>query len=788
MDRKDNSKSYSQGPSEFRREDLAYQVFQARVMTVDFERKICTLEDLRTGTYYQEVSIFPANASAFESSDVNMPEQFSTCLAVPIWYRGGFVQVAILAYTLQDANRAQEALAVRPIEGVQGLSTRRRGTYRKAFPGQKTATTTKGYTEKVDAGWDRSGRDLSRDHLDPDRKQWTQITSRRVEYSDAGLSFRGPVERPGAANIVPRILPDGSKEYVLFLQPGAQDSDRYISGKQDVIPFAENTQRIQEYALDYPLPQEILETDLLDFVLGTTQDPWGRTSVGGVPVQGSTVGNAKADSESYIINQDVDHPYSRTLTPLGSTVNEGPTPARRGFIVESTKGTLVGYNRFDPSTFGQVLKPVLFPYTKAGRFGSDVTSGYLPVLDSADHAEARLASSTQAIRFPHEANTTRTDVTKEGFVSFEVGSTLPKENIPLAGGYEHPHGAGRSLEGHLVGSIKLVIGKNRDEEDSIDLTALGQTVVRMGADDALPPNDRRTVQTQIRGSKDAVQNRQLQYWKSSKFGLKDAGLLSNKTGFENVSLRLGLDGALIGRVGARVPQALRKHLINGYSDAPGTTAFPRDASRIDSHSSGRPTYPSGDSNYQFTHSSGATLATAGQPIGDPSRGQGPFPPYSPPAWQNPIPAGADAYGLSVDFHTVRDVLLRIGANPDNNQSLLMDLAGGIVAAIGSDKQGRSLTATLDGGIQLHLGKNQNGKSLQLELTGDIDITHFGNLHWQSTGDWVTECTNWRHITKVDQIFTAQKIVNKAVARITNEAPDIVNNQGTQVPAPGDENS
>ena len=122
-----------------------------------------------------------------------------------------------------------------------------------------------------------------------------------------------------------------------------------------------------------------------------------------------------------------------------------------------------------------------------GRFGADVSSGYDTVQDSDMHAEARLAASCYSIRFPYEYNTTRLDVTKEGFTSIEIGSTIPKENNQFGGDYEHPHGAGRSLELHAVGSIKAVIGKNRDEEEAIDLQALGQVVMRLGADDTSLP-------------------------------------------------------------------------------------------------------------------------------------------------------------------------------------------------------------------------------------------------------------------------------------------------------------
>ena len=749
---------YPPAASDPQRGDLQYQAFPAKVLTVDYERKVCTIQDLRTGTPYQEVNVFPANSSAFESSDINMPEIGSTCVAVPIWWRGGFMQVAIISWQFADASRAQDAIAVRPVEGVDGLSTRKRGSYRKAYPGQKTVTTTEGFTEKVAGDWDRSGKDLSRDHLNADRRTWTQITGRRVEYSDAGIIFKGAVNRPKADNIIPRILPDGSSEYVLFLEPGAQESDRYIGGKQDVIAWSENTQRVQEFALDYPLPQEILETDLLNDVLGSTEDPWQRTVV--ITNQGPV----SFDDETFLANQTWDHPYIRGAQTVGPTTSEGATPRRRGFIIEKTEGTLVGYNLFDAFTYGQVLKPTVFPYTHNGRFGADVNSGYLPVVDSPDHAEARLAASTYAMRFPHEYNTTRFDITKEGFMSLEIGSTLPEENIPLNGGYEHPHGAGRSLEAHLVGSMKMVIGKNRDEEEALDFTALGQVVMRIGADDTSLPNARRTVLTQTRSKNDTLQTRSLQYWSKSKLKPGDAGDLVNKTGAENTSIRMATDGAIVGRFGSRNPAALRRHLINGYQDAPGKQQYSvTDPGRVDSHSPGRPTYPAGDSNYAFHD-----LTQAGKPVTQ----------TLPYAWSgSPVPTSMDRQGLSVDFHTVRDILIRAGANTDNNQSLLMDLAGGLVAWIGADKQGRSITASLDGGVEMHIGANAAGKGLRLEIIGDIDITHIGNLHWHSTGDWVTECSSWRHITKTDQIFTAQKIIEIALARHTTEAADIVHNQG-----------
>jgi hypothetical protein len=747
----DNSRMYRPAVTERSREEEQFQIFLARVLTVDYERKICTLEDLRSGTTFANVGIFPANANSFESTDVQMPEQGTTCMCVPIHYDNGFSQIAILNYTLQETTRAIDAIAVRPLDDTPVYNERRRGTYRKAYPGQKTVSMSSGYTEKVDEGWDKMAKDLSRDCLDTFRRQWTQLTSRHVAYTDAGVNLSGPVNRPDAESLVARVLPDGSKEYVVYLQPGAKLEDRYLSGKQDIIPFVEHVTKVQEYALDYPVPKEILETDLLDKVLGTTADLWQRTQI-------KQTENISHDDQTFLIEgQQPDHPYKRSGHTVGPTTAEGATPQRRGFMLERAEGTLVGFNRFDKDTYGKVLKPVLFPYTKLGRFGADVESHHTAVEDSADHAEARLASSALSVRFPYEYNTTRWDVTKEGFVSFEIGATLPKESIPLTGEYEHPHGAGRSVEAHLVGSLKMVIGKNRDEEDSIDLQTLGQSVFRFGADDASLPDSGRSVLTQNRGNKDLVQHRTLQYWKSPKLTANsDAVDLENKQGAENVSIRMASDGGIIARVGGRSANAKRRHLMNGY-DAKGVSQGGKN-----SHSAGRPAYGAGDDVYAFHD-----LTQSGSP-------QVNMPPYN---WSGSPITDMDKHGLSLDMHLVRDMLLRVGANPESGQSLLLDLGGGMVLSVGKDKQGRSITASLDGGIEIVIGQNNEKKGIRLEVNGDVDLTVKGNMHQHITGDYVLEATTIRTIAKTDYVLTAQKVIEAALTRHTTEAPDIVNNQG-----------
>lgn len=741
------------------------RAFRVEVLTVDWERKTLTVKDLRNGTTYQEVTNFPAHASSFEGTNVDMPEPGSRGIAVPLQSHGGFFEIAILSWIVSDTNRAQGGVATRALDipGMQGWNKRNRGSFRKAFPGQRTSTTAEGFSEKHDDGWDRLAADLSRDHLDPQRRVHTQITSRTIHYNDGGLSLEGPVNRPGAVGVGTDLLPDGTSHAVVYLAPGATQATRYQQGLPDVTALVERTQKVQEFALDYTVPEEVLGTVLLDTALGVTADPWARTTV-------QKLGSISYDDQTTLANQTWDHPTSGSAQSVGPTLSEGPTPRRHGYVLERSEGTLVGSNLFDPSTYGQPLKPVVFPYTALGRFGANVESGYLSVNPSTDHVETRVAASASSVRFPHEGNTTRWDVTKEGFTSFEIGSTLPKEvlaAIPLAGAYEHPHGAGRSLEGHLVGSLKLVIGKNRDEEDAIDLQALGQTVLRLGADDASLPNVNRTVLTQNRGKNDAVLDRTLQYWDQAHVKLVpgDAVSLTNKVGAENISLRGAFDGGTVLRFGARNPAALRRHMINGYLDGPGVQAWaPGDPNRLDSKSAGRPAYAAGDTTYRFHDLTQAGKSQLDQP-------------QLPYFWSGQPVANMDRHGLSLDMHLVEDALLRIGKNTDSGQSLLLDLAGGLVAALGKDNQGRSITASLDGGVELTIGMNQQGKALRIEFNGDVDWTVAGNFHLNVTGDSIFESASHQHVVKTDIITKAQNQFHVAMVQHLTEAPNLVTNEG-----------
>lgn len=740
--------------------------FPVRVTRIDYEKLCLSVENVTTGEIYDEIYQFPVAYSSMESTDLHMPETGQAGLAVFTSNTSGFIKVAITTWILSDTPSNLLAIAHRPLQRAEGFSTRRRGVHRKPYPGQRSTTLAMGYHEFVGAGWDRISADMSQDKLDPLRRQNYQLTGRKVEYSDAGLRLAGAINRPGAdPTLVPEeLLPDGTTRQVVYLRDSMAGSRRYTHGEKDLAPLSEVLDRVQEFALDFPVPYEALETPFLDTLLGTTQDPFDRTSV-------NLQAGIAHDDQSYIVDQDIDHPHDPLKTACGPAKGEGATPRRKGFIVERVQGTLVGYNRWDTSTYGRVLKPTLWPLTKSGRFGTNTETGVTPVKSSTDHVETRLAASAFHMRFPMDYNTTRLDVTKEGLVLLELGATIPKENIPWDNStYEHPYGAGRSLEAHLVGSAKLVIGKNRDEEDSLDLATLGQVVLRIGADDGSLPGDGRVVAHQTRGKKDAVLPRDLQFWKQPKLKPGDAGDLSAsaKTGAENVSLRAATDGGVFLRLGARHEKSRRRHLMNGYLDGQGRNQCPPGTGQR-SRSEGRPIYGAGDAPYAFND-----LRTAGKPISN----------LAPYFWSGDPVVDPDVHGLSLDAHAVRDIFIRVGKNKLMGQSILLDLEGGIVGIVGKDKKGRSLTGSMQGGIELTVGSNLEGRAIQLDIVGDVNMVVKGHYHVHATGDIVFDSMGSIYtLAKKEHISKGMNIRQAALVQHVTEAADIVHNQGDK-PATG----
>jgi hypothetical protein len=224
-----------------------------------------------------------------------------------------------------------------------------------------------------------------------------------------------------------------------------------------------------------------------------------------------------------------------------------------------------------------------------------------------------------------------------------------------------------------------------------------------------------------------------------------------------------MDGGTVLRLGARNPNALRRHLCNGYADAQGVLEQGIEAEdRVDSRSSGRPVYGAGDSVYAFHD-----LTLAGQPI----YGEAPY------FWSGAPIDNMDRHGLSLDVHAVRDILLRVGINPESGQSVSIDLGGGLVAVIGKDKGGRSITATLDGGTEITIRPNNEGNALQLEIDGNVNIYCSGNWTQRIAGDYYLESANKTEVTMLENLIQAMNSRQSAMVQPVTEGVDIVHNQG-----------
>ena len=71
--------TYRDGVLHNSREEMQFQVFEGRVVSVDYENKCLNIRNVNTDVVYPQVYHFPANASGYESSDVQMPEEGTAC-------------------------------------------------------------------------------------------------------------------------------------------------------------------------------------------------------------------------------------------------------------------------------------------------------------------------------------------------------------------------------------------------------------------------------------------------------------------------------------------------------------------------------------------------------------------------------------------------------------------------------------------------------------------------------------------------------------------------------------
>lgn len=364
----------------------------------------------------------------------------------------------------------------------------------------------------------------------------------------------------------------------------------------------------------------------------------------------------------------------------------------RGNIIEKSSGTLVGY---DPThtNYGRVLRPFIFPSSDSASVA--VIESPVPEDQAPDYTGTRYFAAAHMWKMPFPYAQTRSYVTKEGQVFLHVGATWEKEDCPFDPQIVNEQGAGRSVEANFAGSIKAVIDKNRDAEESLDLKTIGKVYFHFGKDDGVPSAERRSLAVDGTPYKGGVVRPKL---------TKAEGVASPSA--KEWSIEGVTDGGISLRVGANHGRNLRVFERNGFT-AQGNYRTPKD----DVRDVGRGKYPAGDEFYRHHDLRYAGNGAPGRIGSDPEDKRSPF------ALTNP-----DLMATSLDAHFTGNSFLRMGTNSDN-VSLGLDAKGGLVGWLGAEnKDNRSITLSLDGGIEAAIGRmSTSGNSIQAVLEGGINL-------------------------------------------------------------------
>lgn len=407
----------------------------------------------------------------------------------------------------------------------------------------------------------------------------------------------------------------------------------------------------------------------------------------------------------------------------------------RGNIIESTSGTLVGYDK-GHANYGKVLRPQIFFHPD----NADLDIRELPITEgmAPDYSPVRYLAAAYMWKMPYAYQQTRTYVTKEGAIHMHVGATHDKADCPFEPKIQHPYGAGRSVEAHFGGSIRAVVDKNVLREESLDLKTIGKVYFHFGSDNGVASSTRRNLSIDGRPYKGGVTN----------------PILSQAVGILPTAQELSIEGVTDGGISLRIGRThgrnIRQFEKNGF-----TAEGDYRTEKGDVRDVGRDKYKAGDAFYRHHD-----LTRAGD--GAPGRMGSTEDDKRLPS---PI-SNIELAATSLDAHLVGSAFARLGKDHDG-VSLGLDTAGGLVAWFGSEnKDNRSLTFTMDGGIEAKIGRiSTTGNSIQAYLEGGITLRVRGNnsgdnynmtIEGNQKIDYIGEHTvqvkgNLIHRTSVDMI-------------------------------------
>jgi hypothetical protein len=631
-----------------------------------------------------------------------------------------------------------------------------RRKFRKIYPGEIMGSSSQGSDLILDENVSLSDMKGGEVRLDPRDQSLNQISVQSYSITDAARHSNGWVYRP----VEESYNEDGSlQEGELHKPPDSRQP--YVideSSKKRWYRTISGIDTVDDYFLSYSFEEgKEKPTNFNASPLVEVRSEIREVGFGTLP----------------LVDQNVEKDlwWDNNLNADSETGEKDPK-LRRGNIIETASGTLVGYDK-NHDNYGKVLRPQIF----ADKDGTNLDVKEIPVEEGAlpDYAPVRMLAAAHMWKMPFPHAQTRMYVSKEGHVQLHVGGTTEKEESPFLQAAEHPYGAGRSVEAHFGGSIKAVIDKNQGREESLDIKTLGKAYMHFGKDDGIPSAESRELSVDDAEYKGSVT-------KPTVSGQPQS--FSPEPTATSMSIETVTDGGISVRVGKNSGKVLRKFEQNGYN-ARGDSAIPvaDGGGGANVRNVGRQTYESGDRFYRHHK---MTLTGYGAPgrIGFPEdydeqkakrdeydkfiKNPGDAELEDP---GNPL-GSPDIMATSLDMHMNGSAFIRAGADDDGN-SLIMDTAGGVVAWLGADKRdNRSLVFTSDGGIEAHIGRTDGakgkgeagGNSIQALLEGGVDIVIRSNQKGQDIkirkeGNIIDTQIGDHHRTHVGNIFQKVTVDN-----------------------------
>jgi hypothetical protein len=682
----------------------------AKVLYVDQEHMTVDVQTLRTGTKIAGIEYLPSSDSSKQGDAGSLPTVGSLCYVAKINQAGVINEWAIINFVRAGYRAGQGLVATKENPEYPEQDVRTRQLSRKITDKEHLIQTESGGEMLIDEGVSLLTRDLA-EKKDDFYTESTVINAHNEDWQN--LNGHG---RSGAAV---RIMPDTSGDYhhptgltFSYVTPDGKDPAlRYKEGSNPGLVVTESLQ---------------VHHDLTDLVKDPTPQLQGRfpvrkTDLNEVSVLQGGKGRFKPvssdrppDSQTSTIPL-AQNPYKKDDKTLYE--KDAVSIQHRRDLLYTHLSNHVGAFQEDKDRYKSVLIPMVIP----AKGSTDLKHTNTPFKEDHPYPNYRLRVPVKAEYSPLIHNQTAYYQTKEGYQMWVFGATLqalPSDDVehPLKKSRKYWKGVGRSAELHSLGGVDVVLGKTKDEEESLNMTTTGQVYLHLGADSGKPPHDRRSMQVlnKVTGALESLDVYNFQNLLSPGNSMSYA----EKTAAENLSVVLTTDGGISARLGWRDEDTMRKFVKNGTSDGPGR----QPGGATDAHNAAKAIYGVGDEVYAFHPDIGnATLGNLDQ---DPTElGSTDHSDFQP-----------DVHGRSADLHLCGDLFTRIGKNPQSDTSWTMDTDGKLLWWLGKDKDGRSLVVEMDGGTQLKINESATGNALSLYIIGHVTERVEGNVTRVITGD------------------------------------------------------